>query len=278
MKTSLIISFNPDVELLKENLSHLSEVMDQIVIVDNNSDNKNELYELEKINSKITVLFLDYNEGIAKATNIGFSYLSSKTDWILVLDQDSILEKKDINQLYIVEEELEDEKIGMVVPRYRDRNVECLTENEDSILNGLWEKVDFPIASGSLVSVEAWKQVEGYDEFLFIDRVDDDFDLRLRKFGFNLIQANKAVIDHSIGKISNVTFFGKTLKVYNHSPFRKYFQARNNIIFAKKHGGMMNAWNRNTVLIMKTLLFERHKLKKMRSILRGMVDGIKYKR
>lgn len=274
MKVSLIISFNSEISLLIENISILSKVMDKIVIVDNNSVNKKDLLEIENNYSKVKIIFLESNFGIAKATNVGFKYLSDISDWVLVLDQDSILDIKDIGVLYSFVDRDNFNSLGMITPRYVERNElndSCGDENISE-----WKFVDYPIASGSLVSVKAWKSVGGYDDDLFIDRVDDDFDLRIRNAGYLIIRANHATINHAIGQIKVVHFFNKNIKVYNHNAFRKYYQSRNNIIFAKKHGGLLKASVRNIILLCKTILFEQEKMTKFKSIFKGIKDGIKY--
>ncbi|MGO3536079.1 MAG: glycosyltransferase [Leuconostoc mesenteroides] len=273
MKVSLIISYNSEISLLIENIKILSKVMEKIVIVDNNSANKKDLLEIENNYIKVKIIFLESNVGIARATNIGFDYLSANSDWILVLDQDSILDIKDIGILYSFVDRDNFSNLGMITPKYLERNElndSCGDENISE-----WQCVKYPIASGSLVSVEAWKSVGGYDADLFIDRVDDDFDLRIRNAGYLIIQANYAKIDHAIGQIKIVRFFHKNIKVYNHNAFRKYYQSRNNLIFAKKHGGMLKAWIRNIILLCKTVLFEQEKITKFKSILKGIRDGIK---
>ena len=274
MKVSLIISFNSEISLLIENISILSKVMDKIVIVDNNSVNKKDLLEIENNYSKVKIIFLESNFGIAKATNVGFKYLSDISDWVLVLDQDSILDTKDIGVLYSFVDRDNFNSLGMITPRYVERNELNDSCGDENILE--WKFVDYPIASGSLVSVKAWKSVGGYDDDLFIDRVDDDFDLRIRNAGYLIIRANRATINHAIGQIKVVHFFNKNIKVYNHNAFRKYYQSRNNIIFAKKHGGLLKAWVRNIILLCKTILFEQEKMTKFKSIFKGIKDGIKY--
>ncbi len=274
MKVSLIISFNSEISLLIENISILSKVMDKIVIVDNNSANKKDLLEIENNYSKVKIIFLESNFGIAKATNVGFKYLSDISDWVLVLDQDSILDIKDIGVLYSFVDRDNFNSLGMITPRYVERNELNDSCGDENILE--WKFVDYPIASGSLVSVKAWKSVGGYDDDLFIDRVDDDFDLRIRNAGYLIIRANHATINHAIGQIKVVHFFNKNIKVYNHNAFRKYYQSRNNIIFAKKHGGLLKAWVRNIILLCKTILFEQEKMTKFKSIFKGIKDGIKY--
>lgn len=276
MKVSLIISYNPDIKLLKENIKAISKIMNKVVIVDNNSNNKREILEIQNSCSILEIISLEKNVGIAKATNVGFKYISSFCDWILLLDQDSILKITAIQNLYSFMEK-SSYKLGMVVPRYIDRNDRNSLTIVDVQKEEKFHLVNYPIASGSLVNVEAWISVGGYDDYLFIDRVDDDFNLRLRNDGYKLVQIDNAIIDHEIGQISIINLFGKKIKIYNHNAFRKYYQSRNNIIFAKKHGGIIDAWKRNFILVCKTILFEKQKKNKLKSIYKGAKDGINYK-
>lgn len=276
MKISLIISFNPDIELLKKNINIISKIMDKIFIIDNNSNNNQEILEIKKACDTLKIVSLEENVGIAKATNIGFEYISSLSNWVLLLDQDSILHVVDIQRLYRFTEK-NIYKLGMIVPTYVDRNDNNYLPSDNIHENQNFHLVNYPIASGSLVNVHAWSSVGGYDNDLFIDRVDDDFDLRLRNFGYRLVQVDNAIIDHEIGQINIINLFGKKIKIYNHNAFRKYYQSRNNIIFAKKHGGIVNALKRNIVLIFKTLLFEKQKKNKLKNIYKGTKDGINYK-
>jgi len=52
------------------------------------------------------------------------------------------------------------------------------------------------MTSGNLLNLHAVKQIGGFSEDLFIDRVDQEYCLRLRMNNFRVIQVNFVVFDH----------------------------------------------------------------------------------
>ena len=272
---AVIITFNPQIEILKQNIASVANQVDQLIIVDNGSDNLEEITQQVLTFKNATVSALGYNSGIAAATNFGIKKLGTVNSWCLILDQDSFFPKNGIAIYKKYLKLLKDYNVGMLVPEYIERNEELNISTNNHLPE--WEFVDYPIASGSLVNYSAWKKINGYDENLFIDRVDDDFDLRMRLHSYQLIQVNSIHLDHAIGNIEVKRLFGKNIIVYNHNAFRKYYQARNNIIFAKKHRKIKDAFVREFNLIIKTVFFEDDKGSKLLSIFKGIVSGLTYK-
>lgn len=270
---AVVITFNPTLETFRKNISSIVNQVEEVIVVDNGSNNVGEIANQILEFKNVTLLTLESNVGIGAATNIGIERLGLPGSWVLILDQDSIFPENGVAIYKEYLKLLENYNIGMLVPEYIERNNTLNVKKEQLD----WKFVDYPIASGSFVNYSAWKRINGYDETLFIDRVDDDFDLRMRQNSYLLVQVNKVQLDHSIGNIKTKELFGKKINIYNHNAIRKYYQARNNIIFSKKHGNMINAWYRNTNLIIKTLLFENGKLDKLKNICKGIRDGIKYK-
>lgn len=272
---AVIITFNPKIETLRQNIVSVANQVDKLIIVDNGSDNLEEITQQVLSFKNATVSALGYNYGIATATNFGIKKLGTMGSWGLILDQDSFFPENGVATYKKYLELLKDYNIGMLVPAYIERNDQSNLSTNKYLSE--WEFVDYPIASGSLVNYSAWKEISGYDENLFIDRVDDDFDLRMRLHSYPLIQVNSVRLDHAIGSIEVKKLFGKNIVVYNHNTFRKYYQARNNIIFAKKHGKIKDAFFREFMLIIKTVFFENNKSSKLVSIFKGIVSGVTYK-
>jgi GT2 family glycosyltransferase len=63
------------------------------------------------------------------------------------------------------------------------------------------EYVDFCITSASCTNLNAWKNVGGFDEWLFIDLVDNDFCKRIIVSGYKILRINSLVLDQEFGKI-----------------------------------------------------------------------------
>ena len=61
-----------------------------------------------------------------------------------------------------------------------------------------FQEITVALQSGSLFSRSALKDVGLFDETFFIDYVDFEFCLRLRKHGFRLIEATDAPIYHRV--------------------------------------------------------------------------------
>jgi rhamnosyltransferase len=94
------------------------------------------------------------------------------------------------------------------------------------------------IQTGFVISRECLETVGLFDERLVIDCVDTEYCLRVRDHGFRIAVARGTDIRHSIGRRAELRPFGVPLRhrrtgriaTYQyHSPFRRYYIARNNI-------------------------------------------------
>lgn len=267
-----IVTYNPDISLLRSCVDALFAACEQVVIVDNGSSNVKEVAEFSSNN--IHLIENKANLGIAKALNQIFETARDNGfEWVLTLDQDTIVPSSILNE---AEELLKiDDDIAVVCPRIHD------------VISGeTWPQlgdftqviyVDRCITSGSVNSVRAWETVGGFDEFLFIDEVDHDFCYRLNKKGFKICLASNLVIDHKIGETQIRKVFGKKIFIRNHSAFRKYYICRNIVYLSRKFYGKVRLDAIVHVLAFtgKTALFEKEKVKKIAACVRGIRDGIR---
>ena len=224
-----IVMFNPDIYRLKENVCAVIVQCVHIYLIDNGSSNIKEIYEiLGSFNqSKITIIRNEKNQGIAKALNQLTSMAQRDGfEWILTLDQDSISPSNIIEEF---NKYIKDMNTGMLCPVICDRN----KGNTIDIKNGSKE-INECITSGSLLNIKAWKEIGGFDENMFIDGVDFDICYRLRQFGYKILCVQSIVLLHELGHIEWHRFIFWRVLVKNHSPFRKYYIARNIIYIARK--------------------------------------------
>jgi rhamnosyltransferase len=85
------------------------------------------------------------------------------------------------------------------------------------------------ITSGSIVNLELFETLGGFDEKLFIDEVDTEYCFRAIVKGFHIIQFSNVFLYHSIGTVSHHRSL-KSMKSTPrslHSPVRLYYMARN---------------------------------------------------
>lgn len=135
------------------------------------------------------------------------------------------------------------------------------------------------ITSGCIFNVATFRDVGGFDESLFIDLVDFDFCTKLRKSGRKNVLLNKVGMDHRVGNSRTVRWLGKKIVIYNHSPFRLYYQMRNVFSFARKHMTfdpflclylLLDVFR----LPLKALFFEQEKRVRLFYLAVGLWDGL----
>lgn len=267
-----IVLFNPDIKRLKENINAVIVQCTHIYMVDNGSDNIEDILELLKKypKSKISVICNRKNQGIAKALNqLTDQAKRDGVEWILTLDQDSV---SPTNIIAEYEKYVENSGLGMLCPVIDDRNKNVVIEAKEE-----YTEIDECITSGSLLNINAWYDVGGFDESMFIDGVDFDMCYRLKQGGYKILCVQSVVLLHELGHIEYHHFLFLKVLVKNHSSFRKYYIARNIVYVARKR--------RSVYLIVKgilqeikllgiVLLYERDKRNKTISIIKGICDGV----
>ena len=270
---ALIVLYNPDMNRLNQNIEAVSLQVDEVVLVDNGSDNIDEVKN--NIKNSVTFIYNDKNVGIARALNEGFEYaIKNEYDWVLTLDQDSVTEK---HLVEIYKKYLHLPDIGMLTCNFVDRNSDIILEEEQQ---KEYYTVSRCITSASFCSVEAYIKSGGFDDYMFIDYVDHDYSAKMYKNNYKIYRINYDGLLHEIGHTKVYHFFGLRAVSTNHSAFRQYYMARNNIILAKKYPEYYKMRNRIIVELCRwivILLFEKNKFKKLSRRFNGIKDGIKYK-
>jgi rhamnosyltransferase len=84
--------------------------------------------------------------------------------------------------------------------------------------------IDSSISSGSLYRVAALQEIGGFREEYFIDFVDHECHLRLRRAGWSIWWDRESTLYHKLGKLQKMTKEGLWIE---HAPFRYYYMARN---------------------------------------------------
>lgn len=290
----VIVTYDPDSEILRSQLDALSSQVASIVIVDNGS--KQSVYEFlhqtesERIGVKL--ISLGSNYGIAYAQNIGIrEAIAQGKRYILLLDHDSIPAENVLQRLYTTAEDLRKKnvKLGALGARL----VEPRTGKENGfylLKTGMWKRVrcnressqiiecDYLNSSGSFLPVEALEGVGYFDELLFIDHVDTDWCMRAKSKGFNFFGVCSAKIQHYMGE-SIVRFWCFGWRAMpRRTPRRHYFIVRNSLwLYRRSHVPLFWKLNNFLKLIFTLIyfsLFDQERLLQARMILLGFIDGI----
>lgn len=268
-----IVSYNPDIQRISENIFAIHKQVPEVIIFDNGSNNINHLKKLVNNFDNVHLLESSKNIGIAAALNSLMSWgLEHNYLWMLSLDQDSVCSNEFVEKMkpYLSVES----NLGIVAPVIVDRNVGIVGHNPTSN----YAHVKTCITSGCFSNIEAWRVIDGYDESMFIDSVDFDFCYRIRKKGYGVIQVKNVQLLHELGNSKMRKFIFWSIDVTSHSAFRKYYIAKNNVYYPYKNhlwfhfirGNLRNIW-----LIMIVLLYESDKNNKVHAIIKGWKDAYK---
>jgi len=271
MKISGIVLFNPDIVRLEENITAIENQVDKLVLVDNGSNNIEEIRKKAASHTKVTLVENGENLGIAVALNkiVLFAY-EHGAEWVLTLDQDSVV----YFELVLTYEKYVSEKnIGILTCIIKDRNSSLLVSFDKS-----YKEVENCITSGSYTNVKACMELGGFDEKMFIDYVDFDMCQTMRKNGYKVLRINYVGVLHEVGKTRVVKFLGKEKNVYNHSPFRKYYIVRNHLYYIKKHKhhlDVVKEYFRLIKYILLVVIYEEQRIEKIKNIFKGISDSRK---
>ena len=89
--------------------------------------------------------------------------------------------------------------------------------------------------SGSLFKRNVFNKIGYFNEDLFLDVVDYEFFIRMKKAGIKLIRVNSAVLTHHPATTRELKMGRFKFKYGVASPVRYYYQARNLLWTAKKY-------------------------------------------
>ena len=211
-----IVVYDPDKVRFEKCIQSLKQQVSKIFVFDN-SENPTRISD-----KSIVYLSEGGNKGIAHALNcIMQEAKNSGFQWVVTMDQDSIV------PIGLFEE------FETAIDRHRDVGIICPCV-KDSRRPYEYEKkelpeefVEFCITSASCTSVEAWEKCGKFDEWLFIDLVDNEFCKRIRLSGYKILRLNKWVLDQEFGKIipkseRKQKFWITVSKVLHNSNFAKF--------------------------------------------------------
>lgn len=279
---AVVVTYQPDLARLGQQLAVLAPQVDHVVIIDNASRHRRDVQLLAKRNSAQAVL-LDENHGIGAAQNRGIQLArESGVDCVLLMDQDSLPHSDMVVELKEVLASAPD--AAGVGPLYQDPRREAVSPFVR--LDGFRirrmpcpEKaaavaVDFLISSGSLIRLEAFERVGLLREDLFIDYVDTEWCMRARAHGYSLLGVSGARMEHALGE-SPIRAGAHVLA--RHAPVRKYYQMRNSLLLSRE---AFIPWQFRFAEVLRALvrsagcvILARPRAEYARMVMRGVWDG-----
>ena len=288
-----VVLYNPDnEERVQSSLQSILQQVSAVYVFDNSTKENNITFH-----ANITYMTEHENKGIAYALNrIMEKAQADGYEWLVTMDQDSVIPKGLIGAY---KEHTVDDSIGIICPQVIDSRRSYMDVKEEP----KEEYIDFCITSASCTRISAWENIGKFDEWLFIDLVDNDFCKRMIASGFTILRLNDLVLNQEFGKIipkseKTQRFWNRIAKTLHNenfgklgyskfvSPMRVYYTCRNIIYVNKKltdYGktGYKENYNCSGYLgflisfIVPSILRAQEKRKVLKAVIAGTKDGRK---
>lgn len=238
---AVVVTFNPQLEVLTPLLAQLNAQCD-FVVIDNGSVACDGIAAVtDGLKRCGELILLGGNEGLARALNIGIEWARQRShDPIFLFDQDSQPGAYFIAHMLTARDEIEAccaRPVAAIGPRLVDPRNGRRTPFK--VFNRLWRRSDRPLAtagrhyqadflitSGCLLIGAHLDAIGPMKEDYFIDNVDLEWCFRARARGFELAGTDAAELLHVIGEHSDNPLVSAGLMA-QHSPERSYYSSRN---------------------------------------------------
>jgi rhamnosyltransferase len=266
-----VVLYHPNSTVLSNIDSYYNNI-DYLIVVDNSTTSDTSLInELNSFFPNTVYLFLNQNAGIAAALNIACKIAVEKGyNWLLTMDQDSNFKDNQLSEMIsnipIITSQFPD--VGIITPQH------VLHEQHIPKVSAKYTVRNIAMTSGNLLNLYAFKECGPFNEKLFMDFVDYEYCLRLRKSNYKIIQDNAIHLNHSLGNYKIRKFFKQ--KIGNHNAQRRYYMTRNSLYVAFKYLRqdrnffLLALWNIVFWSPFIIVSFEKNKLSKLKSIYKGV--------
>jgi len=216
------------------------------IIVVENSNNKKFKNELETKYNKLKCILSGSNLGMGAGNNIGIK--SANTDYVLILNPDSVLESNTLDEILKASHKIEDFSILSPIssdinfPNYGMIDKRKKIELKDEPL-----KVDYVDGFAMLINKTKFKEDEYFDENFFLYLENDDLCLRVNKKGQSIYIIPSAKINHAGAQTVDLKYKDEVEFSRNwHWIWSKFY-------FNRKHFGILNAIKANILTYISSL-------------------------
>lgn len=230
MIAAVVILYFPDTLNIRRNILSYAHNVGKVLVI-NNAPTEEIKTIIASISDNIVYIENEINNGVAQPLNFASDWaFQNGFKWLLTMDQDSYFNVGDFPKYLQWLEMNATDAIAVVGIPYANEQFQS-HGNAHSV-----ENVNKVITSGSLINLSAWRQINGFNEALFIDEVDHEYCYRALSNGFQIIKLNLISLVHSMGKRVSSGYFN-SFKIHDrmiHAPIRVYYIVRNYLSVRKK--------------------------------------------
>jgi GT2 family glycosyltransferase len=239
--------------------------------------------------SDVIVVELSENLGYAGTNNVGIKLaMEHNADWILILNDDTVLDKACLSLLISNGER--NSNIGIVGPLVYHFDEPDIIQSAGGILDQYWnnihiggnemdrgqftkiQQVDWVSGCALLVRRAAVEQVGMLDPGYFLYWEETEWCLRAGRAGWRILNIPQARLWHK-----------GVQRDYQPKPYVTYYMTRNHLFTLSKYKAPLRAWVFTLVQIVRSLVSWtikprwRHKREHRNAMWHGLVDFIKHR-
>lgn len=267
---SIIVVYNPKVDLLVKDICSFIKNVDLLIIWQNSvlSDDVREY-----ISSLGNIIFAGngINQGIPTALNYALSYaIKNGYDYLLTMDQDSVLENFDNYKNTVIKKNQEK---SCIVGAYQ-------TFLESKLSEDIFSEYKWVITSGTIFPIRLLNEIGGFETSFFIDTVDIEVCIRARKYGYKCYICRTGKLIQKYGVKHTIKMLNKTINYVVYSPDRIYGIFRNLtmlLITYRKKEISYELFTFSFIVIKSAVFEKRNRTKSLLAMLSGIIDGIRQK-
>lgn len=265
---SIIIVYNPDLDLLLKNIKSFVQDIDLLLIWENTTLSDEQKRTISQISpSKIIYHNEMQNKGISYPLNYAWKYAQQHDfNFLLTMDQDSIWENFN---LYI----------NNCLKRVSYEQAIFGPSLDININQQLFIPKKYVITSGCFIPISILNKIGGYETNFFVDGIDIELCHRARTFGYNTYKVNHCRLIQRFGNPQVINILGFKYTTLNYSAQRLYNILYSHFIIIRKYKDTFLLKQVLTLYILKTpikiILGEKNKWDKLKAIYKGLSKGLK---
>ena len=266
-----IVAYEPGPELAA--LCEVAVRTHDVLIIDNASQTGTDvLAQCRRLGAEVERL--PSNSGIAGGLSAALARAGHR-EWLVTLDQDSVI-GPDFLPTLLAEAAIAEADVAMIGPEVVEVGTGTMVQGPRG-----GGEVPFLITSGTANRIPALRSVGGFRADLFIDHVDHDACLRLRRSGWRIRLADGVSMRHSIGRTRAHRRGALTLRATHHGADRHYYRYRNFVLLLRDGTARSDPrWAMRVALAhawgpAKVLAVESGRRDKLIAAIEGLRDGMR---
>ena len=274
----VVVLYNPDIDIYNNINSYIDD-LDIIYIIDNSEITDESIVGKIKGINKCVYINLMGNKGLAYALNVGCEMArEGGNKYVLTMDQDSIFAEGSVKKIIEFIENT-NEHYAIVCPNvksvYYDDNSSQKKIAYTLLSEDRNELKKWVMTSGSMMCLEDYDSVNGFDNQMFIAHIDIDLCIKFNLKNKKIIMLGNSIIYQRFGNSVPKRILWKKVHPSFASLVRTYYLFRNQKYLEIKYGNKTKKFINVHLykFIIKIVLFEKQKFKKIKMALIGFNDG-----